>query len=278
MQVAMRQLWHSQNFLKDQPLVAALLKKTNICSNDLVLEIGPGTGVITGQLCKRAKYVVAVEKDHELYSKLQIILGLKPLNHLTMSQFDNLRIKKSDIMSYALPTCDYKVFANIPFNYTADIVRKLLFDKHSPVDAYLFMQKEAAYRFVGQPNTTLMSLKIAPLYSTEIIHQFKCTDFLPVPSVDVVLVHFKKRDPPLLASLELQKFLNFVEFSFKQSSFKKLMGKLFTRTQRKRLEQELKFNVQGDRGDLSFYQWQKLFQFFQSHASEVKHFALIDND
>lgn len=259
--MAMRQLWHSQNFIKNKSLIEELLKRTNICSSDLVLEIGPGTGVISEQLCKVAKHVIGVEKDQLLSRAVEY--------KLSNEQLSNYSIIRQDLINYSLPSVDYKVFANIPFNYTADIVRKLLCSKKSPTDAYLFMQKEAAERFMGMPKTTLFSLHIAPFYKTQIIHRFECTDFHPAPSVDVVLVHFKKRDPPIISLGLFCKYKNFISYCFRSKNAKQALLRIFSYKQMCRFQKEMNFKIKNGRCNIPFEVWLHLFRFVLDNPRHV---------
>ena len=94
---------YSQNFIKDPNLVERLLSNSSIGKNDVVLEIGAGGGVITRKLRERAKEVIAFEIDNDL-----------PLKDVV----------RGDFLDHPLPNYPYKVFSNIPFNITADIVKK----------------------------------------------------------------------------------------------------------------------------------------------------------
>ena len=115
-----RQIWQSQNFLKRPEFVANLVDLTNLTNKDLVVEIGPGKGIITKELSKKAGKVIAVEKDRKLATNLQ----------LSFHNIPQVEIIETDFMRWQLPKEPYKVFSNIPFNMTADIVKKLTEDKH----------------------------------------------------------------------------------------------------------------------------------------------------
>ncbi len=131
---------YSQNFLKDSSLVASLLDRSSINSDDVIYEIGPGKGIITKQLALRCKQVVAIEKDPRLSALLLQKFADRP----------NVIIHPGDFLHYHLPCQPYKVFANIPFNITASIVTKLTASEYPPEEAYLTMQKEAAEMLLVQ--------------------------------------------------------------------------------------------------------------------------------
>ena len=109
-----QRIFYAQNFLRDSCLVASLLARCGIDHNDVVYEIGPGKGVITEQLARRCKQVVAIEKDPRLSALLLQQFADRP----------NVTIHECDFLHYHLPREPYKVFANIPFNITTAIVTK----------------------------------------------------------------------------------------------------------------------------------------------------------
>ena len=131
----------SQNYLHSKRLVNELIAKSNITTSDLVLEIGPGKGIITEELVKCSKKVIAVELDRNLY------LGLRE----KFSNTENLQLVNRDFLQTQLPAEEYKVFSNIPFNLTAEIIIKLLGASNPPNDMFIIMQYEAALKYSGEP-------------------------------------------------------------------------------------------------------------------------------
>ena len=153
-----------------------MVGKVNITTEDVVVEIGSGKGIITLELAKKARKVIAVEVDKQLYSEL-----IEKLRGL-----DNVELINADFMTWALPRQPYKVFANIPFNMTAEIVGKLIGDEHSPELTYLIMQEKATERFVGQPvaKDTQISILLKNEFEAEIIAKISRREFMPKPMVD----------------------------------------------------------------------------------------------
>ena len=101
---------HSQNYLHSKQLVATLLSKSNICNDDIIIEIGPGKGIITIELAKKSKQVIAIEFD----AKLAKTLSEK------YKESKKVQIIEMDFLKYKISVKEpYKVCANIPFNITA---------------------------------------------------------------------------------------------------------------------------------------------------------------
>jgi len=248
---------YSQNFLKSPELVHHLLENTSINSNDIVYEIGPGKGIITEQLASRCQKVVAIEKDRKLSLRLK---------H-RFSQNPKIEIREGDFLKYKLPSFEYKVFSNIPFNITADIIKKLINTENSPSDTYLILQKEAAKKFNGFPYTdkeTLFSLLIKPWFKPEVIHNFRPNDFEPKPNIDTVLFRLEKRKKSLINNQEAQLYRDFITYVFNQwkPNAKESLKKIFTNKQLTKLAKNLDFNKSATVTQIKFDQWLGLFKYF----------------
>lgn len=177
-------LWASQVFLTCARTIKRLLGRTSIGAGDHVVEIGPGKGHITRRLAEKSGRVSAVELDGKLFAKLAAKFG----------GVDNLRLFHGDFLSWRLPAGEYKVFSNIPFCLTTDIVRKLTECKNPPVEMWLVMEKGAAKRFLGKPKENLRSLRIKSKFEMDIAYYFVRGDFHPCVAADIVLLHFKKKE------------------------------------------------------------------------------------
>lgn len=189
----------SQNFLTSRRTIKRLVALTSLSEDDLVLEIGAGKGHITRVLAGHCGRVIAYEIDPALARRLQPELP------------ENVRVYQADFLKAALPKTPYKVFANIPFSRTTDIVRRLVCAKLPPEAMWLVMEKGAAKRFCGLPRENRSSLTLRPYYDTRIIYHFSRNDFHPAPRVDCVLLEFIRKAPPDIAPALRQTFAGFLE-------------------------------------------------------------------
>lgn len=177
----------SQNFIRDRKLIENILKKTNISSKDIVLDIGSGKGVLIFPLSNICKQVIAYEIDEELAEFVARKIDEENIN--------NAEVINRDFLSVDLHKLgEYKVFSNIPFSQSALIVKKLLITSPFPSSCYIFLEKNTAYRFMGINGESIVSLSIKINFASKIIHQFTKYDFDPVPKADIVLVEFIKRN------------------------------------------------------------------------------------
>lgn len=202
-----RSVAYSQNLLIADKLVEKLVSHSTINQNDTVLEIGAGKGIITKELLKKAGNVVVFEIDQEFVDILKLI----PDNKLI--------VKNGNFLDFDLPKDKYKVFANIPFNKTSEIIKRLLFSNNPPTDTYLVVQKEAVERFAGKPfdnKNSLLSALFNPWFEFSIAHKFNRNDFKPMPNVDTVLLNIKLRSNSKVLDQDKEAYRDFVVFGFNQ--------------------------------------------------------------
>lgn len=196
----------SQNFITNGKLIRRIIGFADFHANDTVLEIGTGKGHITEELCRRAGMVCSVELDRKLYDSA----GKR------LAQYTNLKLIYGDFLKYDLPTKGtYRIFANIPYSITTQIIDKLTQAPNPPTDIWLVMEKGAAKRFMGLPKETKRSLLLKVNWDIKIRYHFRREDFHPMPGVDSVLVHFAKRAAPDLSKNEYCAFQKFIERSMK---------------------------------------------------------------
>ncbi len=249
-------LQHSQNFLRDPKLIQELIGKSSLQKNDTVFEIGAGKGIITELLAQSAKSVIAIEPDTKLYNYLQD----------KFKGYSNVHIKKIDFLKSDLPKEQYKVFSNIPFNITADIIKKLLGAQNLPEDSYLIVQEEAAKKYAGKPHAkeTLFSILHKPWFNFSVVYKFRRNDFTPTPQVNSVLLRIEKLKKPLIGQHIAALFKDFVAFGFTsvRPNLKKGYKNVFGHIQFLKLADEFNFSPDAKPTDLDFEQWLGIFNYF----------------
>ena len=199
-----RRVAYAQNFLHSRRLVDELVERSGIGAEDVVIEIGPGKGIITAALAGRARHVLAIEKDPHHAAILRQRFATRP----------NVTLFACDALAFPLPETPYKVFANIPYRLTAAIVAKLTSGVAPPVEAYLTVQREAAARFAGLDGATMVSIGLAPWFAVDIVYTFRRRDFVPQPAVESVLLRIARRPDPLIDWEERERFRDVVEAVF----------------------------------------------------------------
>ena len=170
-----------QNFLINAGILEKIVNAAELNKNDIVLEIGPGTGNLTKFISEKSGQVVVVEKDYRLIESLQI-------------KFPDIKIIEEDALKFKpeehdLKENDYKIVANIPYYLTSNLLR-IIFEKWpKPKLIVLTIQKEVAQRIVaGPPDMNLLALSIQLYSEPEIISYVSRGSFRPMPKVDSAII------------------------------------------------------------------------------------------
>lgn len=193
---------YSQNFLRSPKLVESLILRSNLTKDDVVYDIGAGSGIIAAALAKKVSKVVAVEFEPG---------AAKILMH-NMKAYPNVTVKIGDIMKLPLPTEPYKIFANIPFHLSSPIIQRFINSPMSPEAAYLIVQKQFGRKLIATDTTHFtgqLGMLLGAEYSVKIIKSLRKTDFWPHPAVDTVCVEMTRRKAPLVPPNRLSAYAQF---------------------------------------------------------------------
>jgi 16S rRNA (adenine1518-N6/adenine1519-N6)-dimethyltransferase len=189
-----------QHWLRNEQVLDRIITAAKIAPTDRILEIGPGTGILTRRLIPAASAVVAVEIDRDLCALLVKKLG----------NVDNFLLLENDFLSLDVDSVlnDFpkfqnanKVVANIPYNITGPILEKLLGNiirpNQKPFDSIvLLVQKEVGDRLYAKPSTKAfgaLSIRVQYLAHCELICPVPARDFSPPPKVDSAVIRLTPR-------------------------------------------------------------------------------------
>ena len=177
---------YGQHFLRDPNILEVIGRLAELEPDDLVLEIGPGEGVLTRYLAERVRRVHSVEIDRTLAPALR---GLP----------DNVEVVFGDALQVALPEDATKLVANLPYNVATPLVVESL-DRLPNVRLWCVMvQREVAERFFAQPATKeygAVSVLVQLAAERTGFHPVSRTVFRPQPNVDSALVAFRRKELP----------------------------------------------------------------------------------
>lgn len=177
-----------QNFLQDDEVIGRIFEAAEVRPTDWVLEIGPGTGILTFRLSDRVEKLLAIELDHQLVERLQ--------KHFVDSQ--SVSILEGNVLDIDLKELleasgfaehPYKIIANIPYYITAPIIRTLLALPYQPQSLTLMVQTEVAGRLAAKPGQMSLLSLMAQYYAT-VEKRFSVPKeaFDPVPKVDSAVI------------------------------------------------------------------------------------------
>ena len=190
-----------QNFLVNPSVCPRMAEYSGAGRGVGVIEIGPGIGVLTNELCQLADKVVAVELDKRLL----------PVLAETLEEYDNIRIVNADVLELDLKALiaeefagmEVVVCANLPYYITSPVIMKLL-EEELPVSAVTVMvQKEAAQRIcakVGSRESGAVTVAVHYYAEPELLFSVSAGSFMPAPKVDSAVIRLNvRREPPVKA-------------------------------------------------------------------------------
>lgn len=203
---------YGQNFINDYTVIQKIVSTVSVEKNDLVIEIGPGAGILTKELLKKTR-VLAYEIDTELKSILESELKNE---NLTIIWDDFLRRNVTN----DIKGIDYNnlfLIANLPYYITTPIIQKLI-DEELPLKSIVVMvQKEVADRFCAQPGNKEYGSITAFLnyyFHVNKVLDVKKDKFFPQPKVDSAVISLKTRTDKFLVKDE-KKLFQLIKDSFK---------------------------------------------------------------
>ena len=205
-----------QSFLIDTRVLDTIVEAAELSPDDVVLEIGAGTGILTQRLAQSSASVIAVELDNGFFRILQS----------TFQDKSNVDVIHADILDLDFSTLiprtqrpTIKVVGNLPYYITTPILMKVL-DESSrlPVGMFLAMvQKEVGMRMAASPGTKdygALSIAIAYRSDIKILKRVSAASFYPKPAVDSVLVKMNVRTSPPVDVADERLFFNVVKGAF----------------------------------------------------------------
>lgn len=249
-----------QNFLINEKIAEDIVLAADLSKEDLVVEIGPGTGVLTEKLAEQAKEVWAIEKDYDLVEKLRRNLKLK-----------NIKLIHQDALWFDLSLLSkYKVVANIPYNITSPLIRKFIEGEQKPELMVLMVQKEVAERICAKPGSSdrgLLTLIVEFYADAEILFEVSRREFFPVPQIDSAVVKFMIKKEAQKIKIEPKLFFQVVKagFSAKRRQIHNSLSATLRLEKDKtsKLLADAKIDSMARAEDLTLMQWVDLANFYK---------------
>jgi len=213
-----------QNFLRDASIIQKIIQAADLTPADLVVEIGPGEGIMTVALSEAAGKVLAIEIDRNLIPTLQKKFSQN--KKVEIINADVLKINLPELVETRqclVPTGKYKVVANIPYYITSPIIRLFLESEIPPQEMILMVQKEVAERIVASPGKmSILALSVKYYATAQIIFSVPSTAFFPVPKVDSAVIRIVPNPTTILplkgggikGGVERKKFFRVVRAGF----------------------------------------------------------------
>ena len=258
-----------QNFLVDRRVLARIMQAAEVCSEDTVVEIGPGRGILTRELAKTAAAVVAVEMDDELAAALT-------------SEFEdrsNVRIvhadaRDVDINSLVEEGRRYKLAANLPYYAALPIVRRFLESERKPSLMVFMVQREVARSMTAAPGEMSLLSVATQLYGeARIVVGVQPGAFRPAPKVTSAIVRIDLFDEPAIELDSIEAFFTLVRAGFsaprKQVHNCLQQGLGITREQSERMLVSAGIDPKRRPQTLSLDDWGGLHEAYSRHSASA---------
>jgi len=253
----------AQHWLKSEKALNAIVQAAECSTNDRILEIGPGTGILTRRLLPLVQALVAVEIDRDLCKLLVKELGGKENFLLLQGDFLTLDLT-ANLAAFPKFQNSNKVVANIPYNITGPIIEKLLGTianpNPQPFDSIvLLIQKEVAERLYAKPGSKTfgaLSVRVQYLAECELICTVPAGAFYPPPKVDSAVVRLRPRQLEILAD-DPRRLENLVKLGFgsKRKMLRNNLQSVIDRDRLTHILEKLEINPQARAEDISTQQW-----------------------
>ncbi len=187
-----------QHFLIDREVLELITSAAELTPADVIVEVGPGLGVLTRELAKKTGLVIAIELDNKLAALLKQTLA--SFNNVIIINDDVLKIEPGALLNQQKVRFPYKVVANLPYYITSPVLRHFLEASAKPQMMIVMVQKEVAEAIVAKPGEmSLLSVSIQFYGEPRIISYVPAQCFYPAPEVDSAILRIDLYPQPTVA-------------------------------------------------------------------------------
>jgi 16S rRNA (adenine1518-N6/adenine1519-N6)-dimethyltransferase len=206
-----------QHFLIDEAVLGRILSAAELSPGDIVVEIGPGLGILTEELARQGARVVSVEVDAKLVALLRKRLVGFP--DVTILRADILKVTPRQLLREELPASDpargYKVIANLPYYITSPVLSQFLEAQPRPSEMVVMVQKEVGETIAAAPGKMrLISVKTQFYSKPVIVSYVPSASFYPPPKVDSVVLRLDVYSQPPIEVSDVTGFFDMVMHGF----------------------------------------------------------------
>jgi 16S rRNA (adenine1518-N6/adenine1519-N6)-dimethyltransferase len=200
-----------QNFLIDRPTLYQIIEAASLEETDQVLEVGAGTGVLTRELAKRARRVVAVELERDMLTLLREMT--RPYANIELVARNLLFLDPAEVFGQT----PYKLVANLPYYITAPTFRHFLENANPPRLLVVMVQYEVAQRIVAGPgDLSLLGISVQFYGRPTIVARVPALAFYPAPKVDSAILRVDVNAQAPLRPAERSSFFRVVQAGFSE--------------------------------------------------------------
>jgi 16S rRNA (adenine1518-N6/adenine1519-N6)-dimethyltransferase len=259
-----------QHFLVDQEVLKVIVSAAELTPDDIIVEVGPGLGILTRELAQRAGRVIAIELDDKLAALLKRTLA--SFNNVTIINDDVLKLEPEALLKEQKVSPRYKVVANLPYYITSPVLRHFLEARAKPQTMIVMVQKEVAEAIAAKPGQmSLLSVSVQFYGKPEIISPVPAESFYPAPEVDSAILRLDLYPQPAV-TVDEGSFFNLVRAGF-AAPRKQIANSLAQGLGRDKAEvlpllEEAGIAWQRRAETLSLEEWAKLWRLFEEKNAD----------
>ena len=255
-----------QHFLVDETILETIVVAAELFPEDIIVEVGPGLGVVTAELARRADKVIAVEIDTELAALLN--RRLTSLPNVDVINADILKVSPSQLLGGEY---NYKVVANLPYYITSPILRYFVEASPKPSLMVVMVQKEVGEAIVASyGKMSLLAVSLQVYSKPRIVSYVPSHSFYPPPKVDSVIVRFDILPEPAIKVADINGFFDVVRYGFssprKQLRNSLAHGLMIKPAEAATLLEKSEIDHHRRAETLSLEEWQRLYQVWSASS------------
>jgi len=243
-----------QNFLINKKIIETIIKAANLNKEDLIIEVGPGLGILTKELLNKGGHIRSIELDRELIPYIKKTFKDK-----------HFELEEGTALKATLPQTKYKLVANIPYYITSPLLRHFLNpqtkQEKRPTLIVLLVQKEVAEKICAKPGDhSVLSLQTQIFGHPSIIKTVSPKNFHPAPKVDSAILKIEVYKKSLIKNLKLFSRITRIAFHQRRKTLKNTIKNYLNINGEKTDTIFKKINIDSSRRPqtLSIEEWQKL--------------------
>ena len=200
-----------QHFLVDSSYLKTICAKAELSKEDILIEVGPGLGMLTEALLEEAGRVIAVELDTALTNALT--QSLSGSSNLTLVNADILETTPEQLLGAGVTS--YKLVANLPYNIASPVLRRFLEARFKPSLIVVMVQREVAKNMMAAaPNMNLLAIGVQLYGKPKIVRKVPPDAFYPRPKVDSAIVRIDVYDEPSVDVGDIEAFFKIARAGF----------------------------------------------------------------
>jgi len=260
-----------QHFLIDGKVLKQILSAAEISPQDVIVEVGPGLGIMTAELARRAGWVIAVELDDNLAALLKQTLA--SFKNVAIINEDILKIDPASLLAKPeIPSAKYKVVANLPYYITSPVLRHFLEASVKPERMIVMVQKEVAHQVIAKPGErSVLTIAVQFYGKPSIVSYVPARAFYPAPEVDSAILRVDVYSQPPVPVTDEKSFFELVRAGFaaprKQIANSLAQGSGLPKDEVRLLLEKSSIAPQRRAETLTLEEWAKLWQAF--HKRQV---------